>query len=176
MNADEYAVLLTPPGDRAAYELLAARLIKEAPPHDQATPPQHPLRHVPARPATQPRLVAKVGPLRAGDQAAEPATASTPESAAGQPLAADAPTDSEPQQPATRSQRGRGPRPAPEAASAVATTVRWDLEEAAALDRWILDLHADAHRTRLDKSEVLRELVRLAQEHEPTRLALLKRL
>jgi hypothetical protein len=69
-----------------------------------------------------------------------------------------------------------GRRPAPEAASAVPTTVRFDPQESAEVDRFILDLRDETGRTRLDKAEVVRELLRLAREHEPTRRALLKRI
>ncbi|WP_224283470.1 hypothetical protein [Streptomyces sp. LS1784] len=80
-------------------------------------------------------------------------------------------TDTEP----TPHPRG-GRRPAPAAADAVALTVRVDPEEASEIDRWLLALRYDARRTRLDKSEAIRELLRLARDHEPTRKALLKRL
>ncbi|WP_327075685.1 hypothetical protein OG196_44125 (plasmid) [Kitasatospora purpeofusca] len=73
--------------------------------------------------------------------------------------------------------RPRSPRrPAPAADQAVALTVRVDPDEATAIDLWLLGLRDDAHRTRLDKAEAIRELLRLAREHEPTRRALLKRL
>ncbi|MFJ9523647.1 hypothetical protein ACIRPK_36140 [Kitasatospora sp. NPDC101801] len=62
-----------------------------------------------------------------------------------------------------------GKRPAPEATSAVALTVRVEPNEATAIDRWIIDLRDDARRTQLDKSEVIRELLILAREHEVNR-------
>ncbi|KJS52463.1 hypothetical protein VM98_31285 [Streptomyces rubellomurinus subsp. indigoferus] len=62
------------------------------------------------------------------------------------------------------------------AADAVALTVRVDRGDANDIDHWLIGLRCDAHRTRLDKSEAIRELLRLAREHEPTRRALLKRL
>lgn len=73
-----------------------------------------------------------------------------------------------------RSRGGR--RPAPAAADAVPTTIRFDPEESSKVDHFVLDLRDQARRRSLDKSEVFRELIRLAQEHEPTKTALLKRL
>ncbi|MFD7186283.1 hypothetical protein ACFV90_40770 [Streptomyces sp. NPDC059904] len=81
--------------------------------------------------------------------------------------------------PPRKSKPGRsrgGRRPAPEAASAVPTTVRFDPEEASEVDFFVLELRDDAARRTLDKAEVIRELLRLAREHEPTKKALLKRL
>ncbi|MGW5003797.1 hypothetical protein ACWEP8_39805 [Streptomyces hydrogenans] len=73
--------------------------------------------------------------------------------------------------------RTRGGQSAPPAAvDAIPTTIRFDPEEAAAIDLWILSLREAAGRRRLDKAEVFRELVRLAQQHGPTERALLKRL
>ncbi|MFE7113196.1 hypothetical protein ACFU98_44345 [Streptomyces sp. NPDC057575] len=69
-----------------------------------------------------------------------------------------------------------GRRPPPAAADAVPTTIRFDPEEASAIDFFVLELRDDAHRRSLDKAEVFRELIRLAQEHEPTKRALLRRL
>ncbi|MFF8996198.1 hypothetical protein ACF09H_41020 [Streptomyces sp. NPDC014983] len=69
-----------------------------------------------------------------------------------------------------------GRRPPPAAADAVPTTVRFDPEEAAELDFFVLELREDAGRRTLDKAEVIREALRLAREHEPTKRALLKRL
>ncbi|MDX2695944.1 hypothetical protein [Streptomyces ipomoeae] len=69
-----------------------------------------------------------------------------------------------------------GRRPPPAAADAVPTTVRFDPEEASLVDRFILELRDDAARRTLDKAEVIRELLRLAREHDPTRRALLRRL
>lgn len=109
-----------------------------------------------------PTLTPKVGPLRVGDRQEE------------EELYYE---DTPPVPPVRKPGRTRGGRhPAPEAASAVPTTVRFDPEEAAEVDRFVLDLRDDAHRTRLDKAEVVRELLRLAREHEPTRRALLRRL
>ncbi|MER6194900.1 hypothetical protein [Streptomyces cyaneofuscatus] len=73
-----------------------------------------------------------------------------------------------------RSRGGRKPPPA--AADAIPTTVRFDPEESSQIDRFVLELRDDAGRRALDKSEVVRELLRLAREHEPTRKALLRRL
>ncbi|MGR3939434.1 hypothetical protein [Streptomyces sp. BRA346] len=73
-----------------------------------------------------------------------------------------------------RSRGGR--RPPPAAADAVPTTVRFDPEEASEVDFFILELREDARRRTLDKAEVIRELLRLAREHEPTKRALMRRL
>ncbi|WP_326813295.1 hypothetical protein [Streptomyces scopuliridis] len=78
------------------------------------------------------------------------------------------------QSPPGRSRGGR--RPPPAAADAVPTTVRFDPEESSEVDRFVLELRDDAGRRALDKSEVVRELLRMAREHEPTRRALLRRL
>lgn len=78
-----------------------------------------------------------------------------------------------------RSRPGRsrgGKRPPPATADAVPTTVRFDPEEAREISRFVLGLQDDADRRTLDKAEVIRELLRLAREHEPTRRALLRRL
>lgn len=76
--------------------------------------------------------------------------------------------------PPGRSRGGR--RPPPAAADAVPTTVRFDPEESSQIDRFVLELRDDAGRRALDKSEVVRELIRMGMEHEPTRKALLKRI
>ncbi|MFF2902834.1 hypothetical protein [Streptomyces sp. NPDC057966] len=76
--------------------------------------------------------------------------------------------------PPGRSRGGR--RPPPAAADAVPTTVRFDPEESSQIDRFVLELRDDAGRRALDKAEVVRELIRMGMEHEPTRRALLKRL
>ncbi|MEU3084735.1 hypothetical protein ABZ697_31095 [Streptomyces albidoflavus] len=81
--------------------------------------------------------------------------------------------------PASEPRAGRsrgGRRPPPAVATAVTTTLRWDPEEALEIDRWVLDLAATTGRRKLDKAEVLRELVRLAQEHESVHKALVRRL
>ncbi|MFC9266093.1 hypothetical protein ACFT25_40515 [Streptomyces hydrogenans] len=73
--------------------------------------------------------------------------------------------------------RTRGGRSAPPAAAdAIPTTIRFDPEEAAAIDLWVLALREEAGRRQLDKAEVFRELTRLAREHEPTHKALMRRL
>ncbi|MEU3078754.1 hypothetical protein [Streptomyces laurentii] len=69
-----------------------------------------------------------------------------------------------------------GRRPPPAAADAIPTTVRFDTDEAAEIDLWILTLREEAGRRQLDKAEVFRELTRLAREHEPTHKALMRRL
>ncbi|MFF7013228.1 hypothetical protein ACFY9Y_35040 [Streptomyces fimicarius] len=73
-----------------------------------------------------------------------------------------------------RSRGGR--RPPPAAADAVPTTIRFDPEESSEVDFFVLELRDDAGRRALDKAEVIRELLRLAREHEPTKKALLRRL
>ncbi|MFJ6394051.1 hypothetical protein ACIQJT_41485 [Streptomyces sp. NPDC091972] len=79
--------------------------------------------------------------------------------------------------PPSRPGRSRGGRrPPPAAAGAIPTTVRFDLEEANEIKRFVLELQDSAGRRSLDKAEVIRELLRLAREHEPTRKALLRRL
>jgi hypothetical protein len=59
---------------------------------------------------------------------------------------------------------------------AVAHTVRLDPEEATEVDLFVLMLRDDSRRTRLDKAEVYRELVRLAREDDAVRRKLLKRI
>ncbi|MGP3636469.1 hypothetical protein ACTU45_24460 [Streptomyces sp. 24-1644] len=77
----------------------------------------------------------------------------------------------------SRPGRTRGGRkPPPAAADAVPTTVRFDPEESSQIDRFVLELRDDAGRRALDKAEVVRELIRMGMEHEPTRKALLRRL
>ncbi|MFF8775479.1 hypothetical protein [Kitasatospora sp. NPDC015120] len=114
-------------------------------------------------------------PAPAEPQASEPAAGDhdavtpRPHDATPETTSASAPT--------ARSRRSRGGRrPAPAAADAVALTVRVDPDEATEIDLWLLGLRDDARRTRLDKSEALRELLRLAREDDRTRRALLKRL
>lgn len=97
------------------------------------------------------------------------------------PGAPDATTEAQEEEPSprprTRPGRSRGGRrPPPAAADAVPTTVRFDPEEANEISRFVLDLQDAAGRRTLDKAEVIRELLRLAREHEPTRKALLRRL
>lgn len=77
----------------------------------------------------------------------------------------------------SRPGRTRGGRkPPPAAADAIPTTVRFDPEESSLIDRFVLELRDDAGRRALDKAEVVRELIRMGMEHEPTRRALLRRL
>ena len=73
-----------------------------------------------------------------------------------------------------RSRGGR--RPAPAVKDAVAHTVRLDPDEATEVDLFVLTLRDDARRTRLDKAEVYRELIRLAREDPAVRKKLLRRL
>lgn len=85
----------------------------------------------------------------------------------------DAPAPRQPSRPG-RSRGGR--RPPPAAADAVPTTIRFDPDEARDIDRFVLELADRAGRRTLDKAEVFRELIRLAQQHDPTRNALVRRL
>ncbi|WP_411575119.1 hypothetical protein [Streptomyces fradiae] len=86
----------------------------------------------------------------------------------------DGPTDPEPQPRARRRTGGR--RPAPRAADAVALTVRFEPEESDEVDDFLREVRREAGLRRLDKAEMVRELLRLAREHEPTRKALIRRL
>ena len=54
------------------------------------------------------------------------------------------------------------PRPAPKAEGAIPTTVRFDPAEAREIDLWILELRMQTG-IRWDKSEVIRELLRMAR-------------
>ncbi|MFE9341324.1 hypothetical protein [Streptomyces sp. NPDC007063] len=69
-----------------------------------------------------------------------------------------------------------GRRPAPPASGSSATTVRFDPEEADEIDRWLVDLRSETGQRRLDKGEVIRELLRLARYHPETRRTLIRRL
>ncbi|MGW1365234.1 hypothetical protein ACWCQP_48810 [Streptomyces chartreusis] len=92
-------------------------------------------------------------------------------------LRADEDQEQRPGRRPSRPGRSRGgKRPPPAAADAIPTTVRFDPEEASEVDRFVLELRDDAARRNLDKAEVIRELLRMAREHEPTKKALLRRL
>lgn len=69
---------------------------------------------------------------------------------------------------------GRGGAPA--AAGAVAMTVRFDPAENTENDLFILGLREELSRSRLDKAEVVRELLRLAREDQAVRGKLARRL
>ncbi|WP_138899072.1 hypothetical protein [Streptomyces chryseus] len=131
------------------------------PPKERNIPPS-------SSPLAPPVLTAKVGRLKVGgrggdeDQAAEEHQDQEHEQQAAQ-------------QPAPGRSRG-GRRLPPAAADAIPTTIRFDTDEAAEIDQFVLELRVAAHRRNLDKAEVFREVLRLAREHEPTRRALLKRL
>jgi hypothetical protein len=76
----------------------------------------------------------------------------------------------------TRPRASKGSRQqAPRVADALAMTVRVDRAEAADIDRLILDLR-DETGQRLDKAEVVRELLRLAQHDPAVRRKLVRRL
>ncbi|MFF5639773.1 hypothetical protein [Streptomyces sp. NPDC012825] len=133
-------------------------------------------RNIPAgtSPLAGPTLKPKVGPLKvggrmAGEDPAEPEDQGQVQEE-GQGGAPSAPVPSRP----GRSRGGR--RPAPAVKDAVAHTVRLDPEEATEVDLFVLTLRDDARRTRLDKAEVYRELLRLAREDDTVRRKLLKRI
>lgn len=71
--------------------------------------------------------------------------------------------------------RAKGRQAAPRVAEARAMTVRMERAEADDVDRFVLDLR-DETGQRLDKAEVVRELLRLAQNNPAVRRALIKRL
>ncbi|MDJ0347292.1 hypothetical protein QMK19_39570 [Streptomyces sp. H10-C2] len=129
------------------------------------TPPKE--RNIPAGTsplAGPPKLTPKVSPLRVGGRGD------------GQEEEHDQEEPPEPRQ-APRPGRTRGgKRPAPEAATAVPTTVRFDPEEASEVDHFVLMLRDESRRTRLDKAEVVRELLRLAREDDSVRKKLLRRI
>ncbi|MER8237447.1 hypothetical protein [Streptomyces sp. NPDC094049] len=83
---------------------------------------------------------------------------------------------SPPKRPVRPGRTRGGRRPPPAASDAIPTTIRFDVEEAAEIDLWLLALREAAGRRTLDKSEVIRELLRLAREHDPTYKALLRRI
>ena len=90
---------------------------------------------------------------------------------------AEAPPVAPPARPAVRPGRRRGgQRHAPAVVTAVALTVRVDPDEATAIDQFVLELRGEARRTRLDKAEVLRELLTLAREDATIQRKLVKRL
>ncbi|MET8630867.1 hypothetical protein ABZW30_45520 [Kitasatospora sp. NPDC004669] len=68
-----------------------------------------------------------------------------------------------------------GRRPAPRAAGAVALTVRVDPAEATEVDLFQVVLREETGH-RVDKAELVRELLLLARTHGPTRRALVRRL
>jgi hypothetical protein len=123
--------------------------------------------------AGQPVLKPQTGPLKVGqkaeDQAAHPEQP-TADQADGPDATASRPRG------VTRTRRTTGRRPAPAVAYAVAMTVRLDPDEASEVDLFVLTLRDNTARTRLDKAEVIRELLRLAREDDVTRRKLLKRL
>ncbi|WP_369361260.1 hypothetical protein [Streptomyces sp. cg2] len=125
------------------------------------TPPKD--RNVPSGTSPlsgQPKLTPKVGRLKVGEHSDQ-----EPEQQQG----------TAPQLPRPGRSRG-GRRPAPAADGAVATTVRLDPDEATEVDLFVLMLRDEARRTRLDKAEVYRELLRLAREDDAVRRKLLRRL
>lgn len=129
------------------------------PPKDRNKPPST------SQLAGPPKLTPKVGPLKVGGRADGEEDQHQEQEGA--------PSAREPRRPG-RSRGGR--RPAPAVADAVATTVRLDPEENTEVDLFVLMLRDDARRTRLDKAEVYRELVRLAREDDTVRRKLLRRI
>jgi len=109
-------------------------------------------------------LRASVGPLKVGDQA--PAQAPAP--------AAEETKVPAPPRAATK-RRPSGRRPAPAVSDAVALTVRLEPGEALDVDRWMVELRWQTGQ-RLDKSEVIRELLRMAREQPQTQRSLVRRL
>lgn len=71
--------------------------------------------------------------------------------------------------------RVKAPRQAPAVATARAMTVRMEPDEADDVDQYVLNLRAETGQ-RLDKAEVVRELLRLAQHNPAVHRALVKRL
>jgi hypothetical protein len=84
-------------------------------------------------------------------------------------------TSSEPQPSAKGKTVDLGRRPPPAAAGSSALTVRFSPDEALEIDEWLLALRRETGQ-RLDKGEVIRELLRLARYHPGTRRTLTKRL
>lgn len=132
------------------------------------------------RPSTAPLNVGQRAEHEAGPRILTPevgaATAATAADSAAPP--ADSPTttaDKPAARTVTRTRPG-GRRGAPAVADAVAMTVRVDPDEAAEIDYFILMLRQGLSRGRLDKAEVIRELLRLAMEDEVTARKLAKRL
>lgn len=117
--------------------------------------------------AKAPTLTPKIGPLKVGGRG------QTEEETKDKALEEEAPPTPAPRK-TGRSRGGR--RPAPAVETAVAHTVRLDPEEATEVDLFILMLRDDARRTRLDKAEVYRELLRLAREDDTVRRKLLRRI
>lgn len=66
-------------------------------------------------------------------------------------------------------------KPPPRVADAVALTVRVDLDEAAEIDLWVLTTRHEIGATKLDKSDVIRELLRLAREDKEVQRRLVRR-
>ncbi|MFB7225499.1 hypothetical protein [Streptomyces sp. NPDC056227] len=120
--------------------------------------------------AGPPKLTPKVGALRVGGRISDDAQEARAEQR-------DDDQDAAPSRQPSRPGRSRGGRrPPPEAATAVPTTVRFAPEESLEVARFVLELQDATQRRTLDKAEVIRELLRLAREHEPTRRALVRRL
>jgi len=80
-----------------------------------------------------------------------------------------------PKRPRQRPTVELGRRPPPPAAGSSATTVRFSPEEALEIDEWLLALRKETGQ-KLDKGEVIRELLRLARYHPETRRTLVRRL
>ncbi|MFH9016443.1 hypothetical protein ACH4C6_34485 [Streptomyces sp. NPDC017943] len=131
-------------------------------------------RNIPAStsPLAPPKLTPKTGPLRVGGRGGDQDQAPEEEHDQDHGQEHEHPTAQPPRPGRTRG----GRRPPPAAADAIPTTIRFDPEESAEVDQFVLELRVTAQRRNLDKAEVFREVLRLAREHEPTRRALLRRL
>lgn len=127
-------------------------------------------RNIPASssPLAPPKLTPKTGPLRVGGRGSEEDQALEDKH--------DQEHELPPAQPPRPGRSRGGRRPPPAASDAIPTTIRFDPEESAEVDQFVLELRVQAQRRNLDKAEVFREVLRLAREHDATRRALLKRL
>ena len=131
-------------------------------------------RNIPSgtSPLAGPTLTPKVRPLKVGGRMGEE------DQAEHQPEDQEQEQEGAPSAPGPR-RPGRsrgGRRPAPAVKDAVAHTVRLDPEEATEVDLFVLTLRDEVRRTRLDKAEVYRELLRLAREDDSVRRKLLRRI
>ncbi|MFF4821292.1 hypothetical protein ACFY2K_42695 [Kitasatospora sp. NPDC001309] len=135
-----------------------------------------------AMPAANPVIIAKQPTLQpSGGRGlriggtAEESQASGPEAGPDDVVASGRRDVTEPKTSAP-ARRGRGQRrPAPRAADAVALTVRHDQDEAQEIDFFVLEIREETGR-RVDKAEIVRELLRAARQDDRVRKVLVKRL